>query len=76
MKTEQFGCLGKPISIVCKASGDPNPDVRLIDPDGKHFDPRNVFELMKFGIYQCQASSKLGNDSLNITVSQAKGIFK
>lgn len=61
--------------IVCEASGDPKPDVRIIDPDGKRL-AGNEFKLEKFGTYKCQASSRLGNDSLNITVSEAKGILK
>ena len=75
VKSEQFGCRGKLMTIVCEASGDPKPNIRIIDPDGKRL-TGNEFNLEKFGTYKCQASSRLGNDSLNITVSEAKGILK
>ena len=73
VKTKQFGCRERLIMIDCKASGNPKPDVIIIGPDGKSL-PKNEFMLKEFGTYRCEASNKLGNDSLNITVSQAKGI--
>ena len=72
MKTEQFGCLEKLISIDCKASGKPDPVINIIGPDGNSL--KREFVLKKFGTYRCEARSRLGNDSLNITVSLAKGI--
>ncbi|CAB4012302.1 muscle M-line assembly unc-89-like [Paramuricea clavata] len=73
VKTEQVGCLGRLISITCEASGDPEPDVNLIGPDGIGL-PIKGFVLKEFGTYRCEAFSRLGNDSRNITVSQATGI--
>ncbi|CAB4029511.1 neural cell adhesion molecule 2-like [Paramuricea clavata] len=70
VKTEQVGCLGRLISITCEASGDPEPDVNLIGPGGIGL-PIKGFVLKEFGTYRCEAFSRLGNDSRNITVSQA-----
>jgi len=58
--------------IDCRASGDPEPVAIIIGPDGKSL-PKNEFVLEEFGTYRCEAFSKLGNDSLNITVNPAKG---
>lgn len=72
MNTEQFGCLKSRFSIDCKASGNPAPNINITGPDGKPR-PKDGFVLSEFGIYRCEASSPLGNDSLNITISQMKG---
>ena len=68
----QYGCIDKMITLTCKADGDPTPNVRLTGPGGERI-LRETFQLRTFGIYQCVASNNLGNDSHNITVSEAKG---
>ncbi|XP_028401488.1 contactin-1a-like [Dendronephthya gigantea] len=71
VKSKLSGCLGKPFSIDCTASGDPKPDVRIVGPNGEALAPEKEFVLKDFGIYRCEAKSSLGNDSLNITVGRA-----
>ena len=61
------------MSVDCSASGNPEPDENVIGPDGMHLDKKG-FVLKKFGTYRCEASNVFGNASLNITISEAKGM--
>ncbi|RZB41729.1 basement membrane-specific heparan sulfate proteoglycan core protein, partial [Asbolus verrucosus] len=70
--------VGQLIQIQCAASGNPQPDLRLIRLDGQQLNPAHIFQNGLFriehalksdeGPYQCIAANAAGTDTSNVDI--------